>query len=129
SIGRAEIIKGPASSIYGAGTGGVINFQLQRSPYQEQSIEATALVGANSLYRLASTYRSGGDKINSYVSYGWQEYGGYRDHSKDMRRFLTGNFQLFPSDKRIITLLLNRSTQHSQIPGSLTADQVADNPL
>src|SRR5690606_32806020 len=35
SIGRAEIIKGPASSIYGAGTGGVINFGLQRSPYQE----------------------------------------------------------------------------------------------
>src|SRR5690606_15003272 len=27
-LGRAEIIKGPASSIYGAGTGGVINFQL-----------------------------------------------------------------------------------------------------
>src|SRR5690606_37760079 len=39
SIGRAEIIKGPASSIYGAGTGGVIHFQLQRAPYQEQSIE------------------------------------------------------------------------------------------
>jgi iron complex outermembrane receptor protein len=129
SIGRAEIIKGPASSIYGAGTGGVINFQLQRSPYQEQSIEGAGLVGANGLYRLASAYRSGGDKINSYVSYGWQEYGGYREHSKDMRRFLTGNFQLFPSEKRIITLLLNRTTQHSQIPGSLTAEQVANNPL
>jgi len=45
-----------------------------------------------------------------------------------MRRFLTGNFQLFPSEKRIITLLLNRTTQHSQIPGALTADQVAANP-
>jgi iron complex outermembrane receptor protein len=129
SIGRAEVIKGPASSIYGAGTGGVINFQLQRSPYQEQSIEAAALVGANGLYRLASSYRSGGDKVNSYVSYGWQEYDGYREHSKDMRRFLTGNFQLFPSDQRIITLLLNRTTQHSQIPGALTATQVVNDPL
>lgn len=46
-----------------------------------------------------------------------------------MRRFLTGNFQLFPSDKRIITLMLNRTTQHSQIPGSLTAAQVAADPL
>lgn len=128
SIGRAEVIKGPASSIYGAGTGGVINFQLQRSPYQEQSLEASALIGANGLHRLASTYRNGGDKVNSYVSYGWQEYGGYREHSKDMRRFLTGNFQLFPSDRRIITLLLNRTTQYSQIPGSLTQDQVNANP-
>ncbi|NRF37292.1 TonB-dependent receptor domain-containing protein [Pedobacter foliorum] len=128
SIGRAEVIKGPASSIYGAGTAGVINFQLQRSPYQEQSIEASALVGSYGLHRLATTYRSGGDKVNSYVSYGWQEYDGYRDHSKDMRRFLTGNFQLFPSDKRIITLMLNRTTQYSQIPGSLTLDQVNENP-
>ncbi|WP_084239790.1 TonB-dependent receptor [Pedobacter africanus] len=129
SIGRAEVIKGPASSIYGAGTAGVINFQLQRAPYQEQSLEASGLVGAYGLHRLATTYRSGGDKVNSYVSYGWQEYDGYRKHSNDMRRFLTGNFQLFPSDKRIITLMLNRTTQHSQIPGSLTADQVVADPL
>ncbi|MDR6781749.1 iron complex outermembrane receptor protein [Pedobacter africanus] len=129
SIGRAEVIKGPASSIYGAGTAGVINFQLQRAPYQEQSLEASGLFGAYGLHRLASTYRSGGNKVNSYVSYGWQEYDGYRKHSNDMRRFLTGNFQLFPSDKRIITLMLNRTTQHSQIPGSLTADQIAADPL
>ncbi|WP_084498331.1 TonB-dependent receptor domain-containing protein [Pedobacter sp. V48] len=128
SIGRAEVIKGPASSIYGAGTAGVINFQLPRSPYQEQSIEASALVGSYGLHRLATTYRSGGDKVNSYASYGWQEYDGYREHSKDMRRFLTGNFQLFPSDKRIITLILNRTTQYSQIPGSLTQDQVDADP-
>jgi iron complex outermembrane receptor protein len=127
SIGRAEVIKGPASSIYGAGTGGVINFQMQRSPYQEQSLEASALTGAYGLRRLTTTYRSGGDKVNSYVSYGWQEYDGYREHSNDMRRFLTGNFQLFPSEKRIITLLLNRTTQYSQIPGSLSAEQVAAN--
>jgi len=129
SIGRAEIIKGPASSIYGAGTGGVINFKLQRSPYQEQSLEVSGLAGAYGLHRLATTYRNGGDKLNSYVSYGWQEYDGYRQHSNDMRRFMTGNFQLFPSDKRIITLLLNRTTQHSQIPGSLTAEQVEADPL
>ena len=128
SIGRAEVIKGPASSIYGAGTGGVINFQMQRSPYQEQSLEATGLVGAYGLHRLATTYRNGGDKVNSYVSYGWQEYSGYREHSKDMRRFLTGNFQLFPSEKRIVTLLLNKTTQHSQIPGSLTLSQVNADP-
>ena len=128
SIGRAEVIKGPASSIYGAGTGGVINFQLQRSPYQEQSLEAVGLAGSYGLHKLAMTYRNGGDKINSYVSYGWQEYDGYRDHSNDSRRFLSGNFQLFPDKKRIITLLLNRTTQNSQIPGALTADQVAVNP-
>lgn len=129
SIGRAEIIKGPASSIYGAGVGGVIHFYLQRSPYQEESLEASAIAGSNGLHRLATTYRNGGDKLNSYISYGWQEYRGYRMHSKDLRRFFTGNFQVFPSDNRILTFLVNRTTQHSQIPGSLTAEQVRENPL
>lgn len=128
SIGMAEVLKGPASSIYGAGTGGVINFQLQRAPYQEQSLELSSLAGSFGLHRLATTYRSGGDKLNSFVSYGWQDYAGYRKHNNDMRRFVTANFQLFPSSQRIITLMLNRTTQHSNIPGSLTAEEVVSNP-
>lgn len=128
NIGQAEIIKGPASSIYGGGTGGVINFRLQRSPYQEQSIEASGLAGSYGLVRLATTYRHGGDKVNSYASYGWQQFDGFRLHSKDMRRFLSGNFQFFPSDRQSITFLVSRSTQHAQIPGSLSAAQVEADP-
>jgi len=127
-IGQAEIIKGPASSIYGGGTGGVINLSLQRSPYQEQSIELSGLTGGYGLARLATSYRNGGDKMNSYASYGWQQYNGYREHSEDMRRFLTGNFQFFPSEKQIITLLVSRTTQHAHIPGSLTEEQINADP-
>lgn len=129
NIGRVEIIKGPASSMYGAGTAGVINFQLQRAPYGERSLEVSGLTGSYGLNRTATAYRSGGDKVNSYVAYGWQEYNGYRIHSNDMRRFITGNFQFFPNDRQIITVLINRTTQHSQIPGALTQTQVTENPL
>lgn len=128
SIGRAEVIKGPVSSLYGAGTGGVINFELQRSPYQEQSLELAGLAGANGLARVASTYRNGGELVNSYVSYGWQTYDGYRAHSYDKRRFMTGNFQFHPGERRMVTLLLNRTNQDSQIPGALTLAQYQDNP-
>lgn len=127
-IGQVEIIKGPASSIYGAGAGGVMNFRLQRSPYSEHSLEASALAGSYGLSRLATTYRHGGDNVNSYVAYGWQQFDGYREHSNDMRRFLAANFQFFPSEKRAITVLLNRTTQHSQIPGALSLQQVVENP-
>lgn len=127
-VGQVEIIKGPASSIYGAGIGGVINFRLQRSPYSERSLEVSGLVGSYGLSRLATTYRNGGDRTNSYVSYGWQQFDGYRDHSNDMRRFLAGNFQFFPSERQVVTVLLNRTTQHSQIPGSLTKQQAHENP-
>lgn len=127
NIGRVEIIKGPASSIYGGNAlGGVINFQLERAPYGKQSIETSAVVGSYGLARLAATYRSGTDKVNSFVSYGWQKYDGYRDHNHDMRRFLAGNFEFFPSNRQKITLLVNRTTQHAQIPGALTKAQVQE---
>ncbi|MFD1771185.1 TonB-dependent receptor domain-containing protein [Sphingobacterium suaedae] len=127
-IGQVEIIKGPASSIYGAGTGGVINFRMQRSPYAEQSMELSSLVGSYGLTRLAATYRNGGDKINSYLSYGWQQFDGYRAHNNDMRRFIAGNFQFFPSKNRTVTLLVNRTTQHTQIPGALSREQMEADP-
>src|SRR5699024_1064269 len=63
-----------------------------------------------------------------YISYGYMEYDGYREHSKDLRRFLSGNFSFYPSEKQEVTLLLNRSTQESQIPGSLTKEQMEENP-
>lgn len=123
-LGRAEIIRGPASSIYGGGVGGVINFYLDKSPYGENSIELNGLVGSNGLARMSGIYRYGGRTFNSYVSYGHQWYEGYRQHSSDYRDFITGNFQFFPSDKRKISLLINRTTQKSQIPGALTLDEV-----
>lgn len=127
NLGNAEIIKGPGSSIYGSGaSGGVINLKLERAPFGQKSIETSGLVGSDGLKRIATTYRSGSEKTNAFASYGYQEYDGYREHSRDLRRFMSGNFQFFPSEKQTITLLLNRTSQDSQIPGALTKDQVEE---
>lgn len=128
NLGSAEIIKGPASSIYGSGaSGGVINLQMERAPYGQKTVETSGLAGAFGLQRIATAYRSGSEKANAFASYGYQEYDGYRDHSRDLRRFISGNFQFFPSERQTITLLLNRTTQNTQIPGALTKDEVKEN--
>lgn len=124
SLGNVEIIKGPASSIYGGGaSGGVINLEMAQSPYGKKELEAAGLIGSFGLRRIATTYKSGSEKANAYASFGYQEYDGYRQHSSDLRRFLSGNFQFYPSDKQTVTLLLNRTTQNTQIPGALTKEQ------
>ncbi|HLR24677.1 MAG TPA: TonB-dependent receptor [Fodinibius sp.] len=128
AVGRAEVIKGPASSIYGAGTGGVINFQLEKAPYGTSSIEASGLAGSYGLGRLATTYCTGTDHFNAAITVGRQTYDGYRNHNKDDRTYFTGSLQFFPSQKQTLTLLLNRSRQETYIPGSLNAEQVAVNP-
>lgn len=128
TIGRVEVVKGPASSIYGAGTGGVINFYTQKSKYGENSLEASSLLGSYGLWRLSSTYRYGDDKFNANITYGRQNYDGYREHGADFRNFFTGTLQFYPSSKQNISVLISRSTQLSAIPGQLTATQVAENP-
>jgi len=128
TIGRVEVIKGPASSIYGAGTGGVINFQIQRAPYRENSLEASGLAGSHGLNRGALTYRLGSDKFNTAITVGNQTFDGFREHNNDERNFFTGSLQLYPSEKQTITMLLNRTSQETQLPGNLTAAQVDENP-
>ena len=128
TVGRVEVIKGPASSIYGTGTGGVLNFQLEKAPYGKNGIEISGLFGSYGLSRLSSTYRTGSDSFNAAITVGNQVYDGYRDHNHDTRNFFTGSLQFFPSQKQTITLLLTRSRQETHIPGNLTADQVEQDP-
>lgn len=128
TVGRVEVIKGPASSIYGAGTGGVVNFELKKAPYGESSIEAGAMAGSYGLGRLSTTYRTGNDQFNTLITASNQVYDGYRRHSDDVRRFLTGSLQLFPSPEQTLTLLVSHSRQETRIPGELNAAQVAEDP-
>src|SRR5699024_5344436 len=128
TVGSAEVIKGPASSIYGAGTGGVINVQLEKAPYGTDSVEVSGLAGSYGMRRLSTTYRTGSDRFNANITVGTRNYNGYRKHSKDDRKFFTGSLQFFPSPKQTLTLLVSRSRQETQIPGELSAGQVAENP-
>lgn len=127
-IGRVEIIRGPSSSIYGAGTiGGVINFEMNRAKAGQNQLTTSAIAGSYGLKRIVTNYQSGTKNLNSYLSYGYQEIGGYRDHSNDVQRFLAGNFQFYPSDKQTVSLMIYRGSQFSQLPGQLTEAEVLQN--
>lgn len=128
-LGNAEIVKGPASSVYGGGSiGGVINLQIKKAKRDDHSLSLNAMIGAHGLRKMGGTYQSATEKISSYLSYGYMEYDGYRNHNSDLRRFLTGNFQFYPSEKQTLTLLVSRTSEDSQIPGALTKQQVKENP-
>ncbi len=125
TLGKAEVIKGPASSIYGYGTGGVLSFETQRARPNENSLGAETMLGAFGFNRVSSTYRYSDDKLNVAATYGWQQYAGYRKHARDMRRFLTANLQFYPSDRQTVNLFINRTQQRSDIPGALSIEQLA----
>ena len=134
NMDRIEVVKGPAGSIYGAGTGGVVNISsLGGGPPPElvdgvPSVEAGATLGAYGLQRY--TARVDHQSGNAIVSakYAHQQSEGYRDHSAFRRDVLelSGQFQV--SEARQISTSFLYSDLDYQIPGGLTQEQYDENP-
>ncbi|MGC4022501.1 MAG: TonB-dependent receptor [Cyclobacteriaceae bacterium] len=126
AFGRAEIIKGPGTSLYGAATGGVV---LLSSPVIKQNqIQVSASGGSYGLqrYQLSGTF--GDDKKKIFVNYARQQSDGYRQQSSLRRDAfnLQGSFLL--KDKSTIQTSVFYTDLFYQTPGGLTLTQYNANP-
>jgi iron complex outermembrane recepter protein len=128
TIGRVEVIKGPASSIYGAGTGGVVLLRGQRAPFGENGVEAQAIVGSYGLQNYTLTAQSGNQDNNTTLTYGHMQYGGYREHSAMERQMLNLRSELRTSRKSTLSIAGFYSNLSYQIPGGIDSTTFAQNP-
>ncbi len=81
-IERVEVIKGPNSSIYGAGLGGVINLKPVIATYQKTSLQSGLVVGSYGLSRWVNKISFGGNHSNFSLSHSKMISDGYRDNNK-----------------------------------------------
>lgn len=81
-IERVEVIKGPNSSIYGAGLGGVINLKPTIATYQKTSLQSGLLVGNYGLSRWVNKFSFGGNQSNFSLSHSKMVSDGYRDNNQ-----------------------------------------------
>jgi iron complex outermembrane recepter protein len=126
SVDDLEVIKGPSSSLYGAGTGGVLLVQ-KKAPSQNR-VTAEVLGGSFGLWR----YRVGTDfKLNKgYVSanFAQMESDGYRKQSAMSRKILGLQSGYELGSKTSITLNFFHSDLSYQTPGGLTKIQFDADP-
>ncbi len=127
-IGRLEVIKGPAGSIYGAGTGGALLLYSPVAPVGESSMQVNGLAGSYGLAGLNGAWQSGSEKSNLYLSYAHQAAAGYREHSAMRRDAVHLRAQYFVDEKRTISLNGLYSHLQYQTPGGLTLQQYTENP-
>ena len=83
SLGRAEILRGPASALYGNGGGGVLSFETARPPEAPFREEVKGVVGSNGLTRLQSTTSGTASGIGYLVNVAHLSYDGFRPHPND----------------------------------------------
>ncbi|MGW8121730.1 TonB-dependent receptor [Roseivirga echinicomitans] len=127
NISGIEIIKGPASSIYGAGTGGVIKLKSTVPGDLNNTIQASGTIGSYGLKKSDLIFNQLSSKNSLTVKASIQKSDGYREHNAMDRRNLEMDALFFPNNKQTISLSMLYSNLFYEIPGALNPLQRKEN--
>ena len=128
SIGRIEVIRGPASSLYGSAAGGVINITTEDGPKQPY-LEGGLASGSYGFGQYQ--VKTGGElgALNYLVSANYQNLDGYRDHAGMAQANVNSKFNYAFADGSDLTMVVNFvHSPKADDPGGLTAAQAAADP-
>lgn len=128
SIQRIEVLKGPAGSVYGAGTGGVLNMsslpEINRRENWKLGIEG----GSYGYYKVGVQKYFTGENHLTAVRLSRQASDGYRDHTSYERISGELSSRISLSRAHSLSTHLLYTDMDYQIPGGLTEAEWKDNP-
>jgi iron complex outermembrane receptor protein len=119
-----QIIKGPGSSIYGAGTGGVVLLQSQPTNSFQNRVEQSVSFGKYGFQSRNSNIQIG----DISIQYGHSEQEGYRNHSAMVRDAIRFTSSSRIGEKGTLSLLGMYSDLYYQTPGGINLAQYQTNP-
>lgn len=128
SLNRVEVIKGPTSSIYGAGLGGSINL------YSENGQQAGAKASIKSQFGSFNTQKhvfqaSNTTKSSSlFATFSSLTSDGYRDNGRYKRKSALVNGSLTTGENGKLSYLANFTRLKAFIPSSLNKENFENNP-
>jgi iron complex outermembrane recepter protein len=125
SFSTIEIVKGPTSSMYGAGTGGLLLLQNQVNSNFVKAEFNTGSYNTNNLFLTATTQSKA---VSNYLSIAVNASNGYRQQSKMNRKNLTYFLSLQNNAKHKMYLGLLYTDLNYQTPGGLTLNEYERQP-
>ncbi len=128
SIKRVEVIRGPASSLYGSSAGGVISIFTEDGP-KTPFVEADATAGQYDMQKFQ--FKTGGQykKLNYLVNAWHLGMLGYRQHSRVDQWLINSKFRYDIDNASDVTVILNGvDSPIAEDPGGLTASLAKTDP-
>jgi len=122
-----EIFKGPAGSMYGAGTGGLLLMHSFEN-YWKPSVNFEYVGGSYGLQNILFSASFGDKNSHNIVTYAHNESDGYRDHTNTQRNNVSFVSQFKISDKQQLTTSILYNNLYYETPGGLTKAEFTANP-
>ncbi len=128
NMGKVEVIKGPAGSIYGAGIGGVLNIYSDVAQIKPLAADISYTSGSYGYNKVSANLNTGNEGNRFSVRYAKQKGNGYRNHTNFDREVIQMGGSFYTSEKRILRTQILYSDLFYQTPGGLTKEQYDENP-
>lgn len=126
ALHSAEVIKGPAGSLYGAGTGGAV--LLGSAPIIESAAGITVQAGSYGSWRLGGSIEAASETVGTRVDFVRQQSDGYREQSAMRRNAVHADFSFFKNASDALSMTMLYTDLFYQTPGGLTEAQYQANP-
>ncbi|MCS7019111.1 MAG: TonB-dependent receptor [Cytophagales bacterium] len=128
AVERVEVIKGPSSSIYGAGLGGTLLLSASRSAFKQSQAGTEYLIGSFGLQRMVSHVQSGNERANIRLVHSYQQADGFRENNAYFRNLLSVHGQFYAGENTTVSLLANSIAVKAYIPSSIDEATFRNNP-
>ncbi len=128
SIGRIEISKGSASSLYTNAPGGVVNF-INDIAFHRSSIMQFNQIGSFGLQRNGIKAAIRTKKYGLLTTYSRQQYEGYRKHNQEDWHILNMVMESKPGDHTNLKILGYFVDGLIKLPGALTREEFEQDPF
>lgn len=122
-----EIIKGPGSSVYGAGTGGILLIEGMNAG-ERAGITTEGSSGSFGYKNVYAGLITGSDASKNKIGFQFQQSDGYRKQSSLNRSIISWNGRFAPSDKCILKTTFLFSRLFYETPGGLNKTEFYANP-
>ncbi len=126
-LDRVEVVKGPSSSIYGAGLGGTVLMGARKPAFREAGFSTTMSGGDFGLFRTVNLLEAGGENAAVQILHSHTESAGYRENSQYRR----GGFSVlgqFGAGNTSVSVLANLVSLKAFIPSSIDSVLFRDRP-
>ena len=125
TLGRVDVVRGPASSLYGGGIGGVVNLYTAQPTRLGTTVVQEATTGNDGLLRSDTRLEHVSSGASTMLDYGHQGYDSYRIHSASKKDYGTFLGEFRPSDQRTISTFVSYAHSHDLRAGELDSAQFA----